>query len=475
VKLRTARIHCSQSSGTPELLNLPGSIASHSIYNASVNDSHVSIVGAGLAGTLIGTALANAGHRVDIYERRSDPRGGGAAAGRSINLAISLRGLHALRQIGLEKDILDVAVPMRGRMIHAGSGETLFQPYGVDEGDAINSVSRLGLNIALIHAALRRDNLRIHFDHRCVNVDLDAAKVDYERPDGSIVQVQSDWIVSADGAFSPVRGQMQKLDRFEYSQSYLEHGYKELIIPAGPGGVFMMEKNALHIWPRQSYMMIALPNRDGSFTCTLFWPFDGPNGFSSLRTDDDIRGYFRSHFPDAVPLMPTLVEDYQRNPVGSLVTVRCGPWNYKDKAVLLGDAAHAVVPFYGQGANAAFEDCVVLAECLAARPGDRAAALNEFFHRRKEHADTLANLAIGNFVEMRDKTGSRLFLLRKKSEKVLHKLFPKWYLPLYGMVSFSRTPYADAVRRAALQDRVVLSVVTAIAGMLLLLLFFLLR
>ncbi len=431
-----------------------------------MNDSHVSIVGAGLAGTLIGTALANAGHRVDIYERRPDPRAGGAAAGRSINLAISVRGLHALRQIGLEKDILDVAVPMRGRMIHAPTGETMFQAYGVSDGDAINSVSRLGLNIALINAALRRDNLKIHFDHRAVDVNLDTATVDYERSDGSHVRVQSDWIVSGDGAFSAVRGAMQKLDRFEYSQHYLEHGYKELTIPAGAGGAFMMEKNALHIWPRHSYMMIALPNRDGSFTCTLFWPFDGPNGFSSLSTDSDIHRYFMEHFRDAVPLMPTLMEDYQRNPVGSLVTVRCGPWNYKDKAVLLGDAAHAVVPFYGQGANAAFEDCVVLAECLAARPHDRTAALNEFFHRRKVHADTLANLAIENFVEMRDKTSSHLFHLRKKSEKVLAKWFPKWYLPLYGMVTFSRTPYADAVRRAAIQDRVVLFVLSVIAVLL---------
>lgn len=435
-----------------------------------MSKSHVSIVGAGLGGALIGTALANAGHRVDIYERRPDPRAGGVAAGRSINLAISLRGLHALRQIGLEKDILDVAVPMRGRMIHSPAGETLFQPYGVDEGDAINSVSRLGLNIALINAALRRENLRIHFDHRCVNVDLDTAKVDYERPDGSIVQAQSDWIISADGAFSAVRGVMQKQDRFEYSQSYLEHGYKELSIPAGPNGAFLIEKNALHIWPRHSYMMIALPNRDGSFTCTLFWPFEGPNGFAALRTESDIRSYFNEHFRDAVPLMPTLVEDFQHNPVGSLVTVRCGPWNYKDKAILLGDAAHAVVPFYGQGANASFEDCVVLMECLAARPNDRAAALADFYLKRKEHADALANLAIENFVEMRDKTGSRLFLMRKKSEKLLHKVFPNWYLPLYGMVTFSRTPYADAVRRARMQDRVVLSVTVMIILFLVMLL-----
>lgn len=435
---------------------------------ATAQPNHILVVGAGLGGALIATALAKAGHRVEVYERRPDPRVGSAAAGRSINLAISVRGLHALRQIGLERDILDVAVPMRGRMIHSPAGETVFQPYGVSETDVINSVSRLGLNIALINAAERCENLKIHFDHRCTHVDLDSATAEFQRGDGQTVRATADYIVGTDGAFSAVRAAMQRLDRFEYSQSYLEHGYKELVIPAGPGGAFRIDRNCLHIWPRRSYMMIALPNQDGSFTCTLFWPFEGENSFGALKTPDEIMRYFQAHFPDAVPIMPTLVEDYQRNPASSLVTVRCGPWNYKDKAVLLGDAAHAVVPFYGQGANAAFEDCVVLAECLAARPNDRATALAEYYHRRKEHADTLADLAIGNFLEMRDKTNSRLFLLRKKSEKILHKLFPDWYLPLYSMVSFSRTPYADAVRRAARQDRIVLRVLAAIGAVLLL-------
>jgi kynurenine 3-monooxygenase len=418
----------------------------------------VTVVGAGLGGALMATALAKAGYRVDVYERRSDPRVGTVAAGRSINLAISYRGLNALREIGLEQDILDVAVPMRGRMIHAPSGELTFQPYGTRPEEAINSVSRLGLNVALIKAAARRENLQLHFDHRCIDVDPAAATARFEVAGGQSMDVPADFVVGTDGAFSAVRARMQHLDRFEFSQSYLEHGYKELVIPAGPDGRHVMEKNALHIWPRQSFMMIALPNQDGSFTCTLFWPWEGPNSFAALKTESDVRVYFERTFPDAVPLMPTLVEGFQRNPVSSLVTVRCGPWFYEDRVVLLGDAAHAVVPFYGQGANAAFEDCTVLAECLASHPGDRRRAFAEFYTRRKPHCDTLADLAIGNFLEMRDKTGSKAFLMRKKAEKLLHKLLPSWYLPLYSMVTFSRIPYGEAVRRARRQDTIVAAV-----------------
>jgi len=422
------------------------------------DSNHVIIVGAGLGGSLIATALAQEGYRVDLYERRSDPRSGPVAAGRSINLAISVRGLHALKQIGLDQEIHRVAVPMPGRMIHSPTGALTFQPYGVHPDDAINSVSRLGLNIALLNAAARHPNLRLFFDHRCTGCDLETATAEFQTADGRTVHATGDFILSADGAFSAVRGSMQRLDRFDYRQDYLKHGYKELCVPPDAQGGHRMEKNALHIWPRKSYMMIALPNIDGSYTCTLFFPFEGPESFAALRTDDDVRRFFQRDFPDAVPLMPTLIEDWHHNPASSLVTVRCGPWHYKDKVVLLGDAAHAVVPFYGQGANAAFEDCVVFLECLKASPDNRAAAFADYYQRRKRHADALANLAIGNFIEMRDKTASTLFHLRKKYEKTMHKLLPAWYLPLYSMVSFSRTPYADAVERARRQDHAVIAV-----------------
>jgi kynurenine 3-monooxygenase len=245
----------------------------------------------------------------------------------------------------------------------------------------------------------------------------------------------------------------QKLERFQYDESYLAHGYKELTIPPAPDGSWRMEKNALHIWPRKSFMMIALPNPDGSFTCTLFWEFEGPRSFASTKTDDDVRRFFNEEFPDAVPLMPSLLEDFKNNPTGSLVTIRCAPWFYKNKVALVGDAAHAVVPFYGQGMNAAFEDCVVLDECLAESPDDRERAFARYFVRRKENADALAGLAVQNFIEMRDKTASRTFRLKKKLDHLLEAAMPGTYLPLYTMVTFTRIPYAKAARRARNQDR----------------------
>jgi len=265
-----------------------------------------------------------------------------------------------------------------------------------------------------------------------------------------------DAVIGVDGAFSAVRQSMQlKIVNFQYDESYLAHGYKELTIPPGPDGSWRMEKNALHIWPRKSFMMIALPNPAGSFTCTLFWQFEGPRSFATTQSDDDVRRFFEEEFPDAVPLMPTLLEDFRQNPTGSLVTIRCAPWFYRDKVCLLGDAAHAVVPFYGQGMNAAFEDCVVLDECLGKFADDREHAFAEYFSRRKENADALADLAIGNFIEMRDKTASKSFRAKKKLAHLLEATLPGIYLPLYTMITFTRIPYVEAARRAQRQDRIV--------------------
>ena len=256
---------------------------------------------------------------------------------------------------------------------------------------------------------------------------------------------------------------MQKqINGFEYDESYLAHGYKELTIPPAPDGSWHMEKNALHIWPRKSFMMIALPNPDGSFTCTLFWEFEGPRSFATTKTDEEVRRFFDEEFPDAVPLMPALLEDFRENPTGSLVTIRCAPWFYKDKVALVGDAAHAVVPFYGQGMNAAFEDCVVLDECLAEFPNDRERAFNQYFVRRKENTDALADLAVQNFIEMRDKTASRTFRAKKKLDHFLEAALPGMYLPLYAMVTFTRIPYAEAGARARRQDRIVYASLIAI-------------
>jgi kynurenine 3-monooxygenase len=426
------------------------------------------LIGSGLAGGLLAAYLGRRGYDVDLYERRADPRAGNFVGGRSINLALSTRGIHALEQLGIADEVLKHAIPMRGRMIHpagAGSGALHFAPYDVDPNKCINSIGRAALNTTVIEAAQRYSNVRVHFNHRCTDVDLDSATAQLlttssaQPLDSSTSQpvvASGDAVIGVDGAFSAVRQSMQlRLDRFEYDESYLPHGYKELTIPPGPDGSWRMEKNALHIWPRRSFMMIALPNPDGSFTCTLFWEFEGSRSFATIKNDDDVRRFFDEEFPDAVPLMPKLVEEFRSNPTGSLVTIRCAPWYYKDKVALVGDAAHAVVPFYGQGMNAAFEDCVVLDECLAQFPQDRQRAFAEYFERRKENADALADLAVENFIEMRDKTASKAFRAKKKLDHFLEALLPGIYLPLYTMVTFTRIPYAEAARRARLQDRIV--------------------
>ncbi|MFL6541216.1 MAG: FAD-dependent oxidoreductase [Chthoniobacterales bacterium] len=421
------------------------------------------LIGSGLAGGMMAAFLGRRGHEVDLYERRPDPRAGNTVGGRSINLALSTRGIHALEQLGIADEVMQHAIPMRGRMIHDKSGALHFSPYDRDPNKCINSIGRGALNTVTIEAAQRYPNVRVHFNHQCTDVDLDA-------PAAQLVQhgcnekivARGDAIIGVDGAYSAVRRAMQRLDCFDYSQTYLAHGYKELTIPPAADGSWQLEKNALHIWPRKSFMMIALPNPDGSFTCTLFWEFEGSRSFASMRSDEDVGRFFGEEFPDAVPLMPTLFEEFRDNPTGSLVTVRCAPWHYRDKVALVGDAAHAVVPFYGQGMNAAFEDCVVLDKCLAEIAEDRGRAFTEYFRRRKPNADALADLAVENFIEMRDKTASPVFRAKKKLDHLLEGILPGTYLPLYAMVSFTRIPYAEAQRRARAQDRLVYLILAAL-------------
>ncbi|HYV38962.1 MAG TPA: NAD(P)/FAD-dependent oxidoreductase [Gemmataceae bacterium] len=420
------------------------------------NTPHFTIVGSGLAGTLLACYLGKAGYRVDLHEKRSDPRLQNAERGRSINLALSVRGIQALREVGLADEILQQAIPMRGRMIHSRGGALIFQPYGKDDSESINSVSRAGLNLALIQAAARYDSIRMFFNHRCTGIDLATATLDiHDDVANQTSKLPCEIVIGADGAYSAVRAAMQRHERFNYQQSYLSHGYKELSIPPGPGGTFLMERHALHIWPRHSFMMIALPNLDGSFTCTLFWPYEGENSFAALRNDDDIRRFFAEQFADAAPLMPDLVEQYRANPIGPLLTVRCLPWHLGGKVALLGDACHALVPFLGQGMNAAFEDCTVLDRCIRAHAPKWEAAFAHYETERKENTDALADMAIDNFLEMRDRVSSRLFLWKKWFHLLLHKLLPRWYLPLYTLVTFTTTPYAVARRRAQQQERIV--------------------
>jgi kynurenine 3-monooxygenase len=420
------------------------------------DQAEFTIVGAGLAGALLACQLGRAGYRVEVFEKRADPRQAQQDRGRSINLALSVRGLEALREVGLAERVLASSILMRGRMIHAGSGDLHFQPYGKDDTEALHSVSRADLNRLLVEEAARYEGVRLFFRHPCRGIDLETTTIDLaDEALGRSELRTCRCVIGSDGAYSVIRTQMQRHDGFNYSQDYVDYGYRELHIPPADGGGFRMNPNALHIWPRKSFMLIALPNPDRSFTCTLFLPYRGPISVAELRDDRDVGRFFEQHFPDAVPLMPGLTEDYFTNPLGSLVTIRCQPWHQDGRVVLVGDACHAVVPFLGQGMNAAFEDCTVLTRCLKQHAPAWDEAFAAYESRRKRHADALADLCLDNFVEMRDKVGSRLFLLRKKLDVLLHKLFPFWYLPLYTMVSFTTIPYADAVRRAHMQNRIV--------------------
>jgi kynurenine 3-monooxygenase len=426
---------------------------------------HAAIMGNGLAGSLLAVLLAHNGWKVTLFERRPDPRAKGYGGGRSINLALSARGLAGLAAAGLEQMVRERdIIPMPGRMMHAVDGRTTFQPYSKDPRDAINSVSRGGLNLTLITAAAGEPGVEMVFDATCTDVLFSDRWSEAIVRDGAGNErrVRADLIVGADGAFSAVRGAMQKTDRFEYSQSWLGHGYKELHIPPRADGTPAMEPHALHIWPRGGAMMIALPNRDGSFTCTLFWPYEGEHSFASLGDDEaKIRAHFEKLYGDGAALMPTLVEDYKRNPIGSLVTVRCRPWSRGGDTVLVGDAAHAIVPFYGQGINCGFEDCVELARCLREHR-DRREALRAYEGARKPNADAIADMALDNFVEMRDKVGRPEFLYRKRVEQALHAAFPDRCQPQYNLVSFSTVPYTVARERGDALNAVIDAVVARV-------------
>jgi len=403
--------------------------------------NHVTVVGAGLVGSLLSMYLARRGFQVDVLERRPDMRREDVGAGRSINLAISARGLYALRQVGLEEEALRQAIPMRGRMIHAPSGELAFQAYGKDESQHINSLSRAWLNKYLMTHAERSGRVRIQFEQRVQHVDFEKGMLEVMDRSGSAVrEVRTPVVFGTDGSGSAVRREMVLRPGHGSAQEHLSHGYKELTIPAGPGGTFRMEKHALHIWPRGSYMLIALPNQDGSFTCTLFLPFQGPVSFESLETPTQVEAFFREQFPDALELIPGLTHDFFHNPTGTMVTVKSAPWHVGGRALLVGDAAHAIVPFFGQGMNCGFEDCVTLDACLG-RHQRWEDAFEEFFRLRKPNADAIADMAVENFVEMRDRTADPRFLLEKAVEKELLKAFPGEFLSRYTLVSFSRVPY----------------------------------
>ncbi|TAL38098.1 MAG: FAD-dependent monooxygenase [Alphaproteobacteria bacterium] len=417
----------------------------------------VHIVGAGLVGPLMAIYLAKKGFEVRLHERRPDMRKKKISAGRSINLALTARGLQSLEEVGLRDAVMKIAIPMKGRMVHDLQGNCNLQPYGQKEHEVIYAASRGLLNMMLLDAAEAYKNVHIEFNRRCTLYSIDTGKLTFEdEKTGAQETVKADTVIAADGAWSAIRKAMlARIENFNYSQSFLEYGYKELVIPPDERGGFRIEKHALHIWPRHNYMMIALPNTEGSFTATLFYPYEGKDSFAQLKGPTELMEFFRRDFPDVVPHMPELERDFFGNPTGALVTVKCGPWHAGGKAVLIGDAAHAIVPFFAQGMNSGFEDCRVLNSLIESSSPDWEAVFAAFTKARKPNADAIADMAVENFVEMRDSVTDPKFILRKKVGFELEKRWPDRFIPRYSMVIFRPDiPYAEAQRRGALQDRI---------------------
>lgn len=417
-----------------------------------MQEEKICIVGAGLVGSLLSLYMARNGYDVEVLERRPDMRKAKLSAGRSINLALSDRGWKALEQVGAADSIREIAIPMSGRMIHDLSGEKSFMQYGQDD-QAIYSVSRGELNKRLMEMAEQTGKVNFRFNQRCEDVDLDAPSLLVEDTlSGSTEKRSYSRIIGTDGAFSAIRSRMMKNDRFNYWQFYIESGYKELTIPPVEGAKWALDKNSLHIWPRGKFMLIALPNMDGSFTCTLFFDFEGELSFDSIKTPEDVEQFFNEQFKSAVPHMPTLIEDYFENATSSLVTIRCAPWNYQDKVLIMGDASHAIVPFYGQGMNSGFEDCSIFNSMLNAHKGDWASLFEEFSKTRKPDADAISELALNNFIEMRDLVADEHFVTKRALSTRIHEMYGDRWIPLYSMVTFSHMPYSEALRKGKEQD-----------------------
>lgn len=416
---------------------------------------NITIVGSGLVGSLLAIYLAKRGYNVQVFEKRPDLRKANISAGKSINLVISHRGWNALENIGIRKQIESITVPVFGRMTHDQQGNTNYIQYSVNN-DPIYSVSRGSLNTLLMTLAEEHPNVKINFHQACVDVNLDTATAVFQHHQTKeFTTVQADLIIATDGAFSAVREKMMHVNRFNYQQEYITEGYKEITFPANADGSPRMRQDALHIWPRKNFMLMGLANKDGGFTGTLFFPFEGePWSFEKIKNESDLNRFFQEVFPDAIPLIPDLADQYFNNPTSSLVIIRCSPWNYKDKVALMGDAAHAIIPFYGEGMNCGFEDCFVFDQMIEKFNGDFTKVLPEYAKARKPNGDAIAELSLRNFIEMRDLVADPQFLLRKKIEGWFGAKHPDKWLPLYSQVKFSNTPYAQALESGKRHDAI---------------------
>lgn len=413
----------------------------------------VTIVGAGLVGSLCSLYMSKRGYRVSVFERRKDLRSEKITAGKSINLALSKRGWTSLEQAGIDGHVKKIAIPVYKRVMHDSKGRLTHQPYG-NTGQAIYSVSRAQMNVLMMDLA-EKNGAKLYFNEKCIDVDFQKSIVAFENSITKNRQhVKSDFIVGADGAFSQVRKQMVDKYRHEYNYNEINHDYKELLIPAGDKNTYLLEKNALHIWPRGNFMLMALANLDGSFTCTLFAPKNGLNSFDGLNTKDEVENYFSTTFPDFIELVPDLYEQWKSNPTSTLGIVRTYPWHVGDKSLLIGDAAHATVPFYGQGMNAGFEDCRILDSLLESHKDDFRSCFKQYSVVRKPNGDGVQDLSMHNFVVMRDKTADPKFLLQKRIEKKFANLYPDKWVPLYSMVSFSNISYSDAWKIGMKQEEI---------------------
>lgn len=423
---------------------------------------HILIIGAGLCGSLLTLRLAQRGYSVTLVEKRPDLRKTEQDAGRSINLALSDRGLRGLRLAGVEEEARKLCIPMVGRMIHDKEGNTFLSKYSGRTTEYINSISRPGLNMLLLDAAEAMPDVKLLFNHGCEDVDLKNASATFTKYEtGESVTLVGDVLFGTDGAGSSVRKSMflSREFLFSFSQDWLSHGYKEITIPAKAGGGYRTDKQALHIWPRGEDMLIALPNLDGSFTVTLFLPYsDSDYCFDNLTTADMVLEYFSEEYPDAVELMPDLAKEFFENPTGPLGTIKCAPWHTFGKTLIMGDAAHAIVPFYGQGMNASFEDVVVFDEVLEKYEGDWHKVFSEYEKVRKKDTDAIADLAVDNFHEMKEHTASELFQQKRRLEIAFETEFPRKYNSKYSLVTFNENiPYSEAMRLGRAQDKAILN------------------